>query len=364
MKIRLNIVIVFILLVRIASAEFFYNVNRKTIINIQPINQKWTDIDSTNFSEFSIPLSMYFSFSDKLSFHIKTAQAMVNKDNNKVLSGITDTHVAMNYYMDPANLIFNLGVNLPSGKKELTSDEFDVSYLLSENHFDFKIPNFGQGLNLITCLSWAIPLNPNFVIGVGAGFLYRGSFKPRQDMVGIYDPGEEILVTAGFDLRLSHGTTFSLDAVYTHYSTDQNNGNDVFESGDKININMRFRKYYGLNELRLLGHYRSKDKNRIAIAGHMFTENQKSTPNEVEVSGYFKLHFHSNFYVRFLAEGRFYRKESSDLAINIYGFGLAPGLIISQYLSIPVILKYLNGYYHDGPDFSGFEIGGGLILEF
>ena len=46
------------------------------------------------------------------------------------------------------SLVFSLGANLPSGKSELTREEFQTSIVLSRNFFPFHVPSFGQGFSV------------------------------------------------------------------------------------------------------------------------------------------------------------------------------------------------------------------------
>lgn len=96
---------------------------------------------------------------------LRGSQATASGDNIQTINGITDTQLSFSYHFEPVNLIFNLGLNLPSGKKRFTSEEFQTSSLISTNIFNFKVPGFGQGLNISPGLTWAFPVNEKYSPG-------------------------------------------------------------------------------------------------------------------------------------------------------------------------------------------------------
>ena len=360
-------IILFLILLTGASVfadDDIFIISQKGFVKILPIYQSWAVDDSNKFSEFSIPMLAYLPFGNNFGLSLRASQATTNGDYVQDLSGITDTQLACSYYLNWANMVINLGVNIPSGKKELTYKEFNTSYLLSLNHFNFQVPNFGQGFNFSPGLSWAAPLGDNSVFGLGAAYQYKGKFKPFEYMIDDYDPGDEIVLTAGFDQRLNATTTFSIDAIYSIYGTDKIGEDQVFASGNKIVANVQVRKYFGFNELWLFARYRSKDKNSVAIAGKLFEEEEKTTPDQIEVFGQYRLRFNRGFFTTFLAEERFYQETPAYPGVNIFGFGIAPEIAFFSNFKMTTRFKYLLGSYKDGSKIAGMEVGFGLSFNY
>lgn len=217
-------------------------------VRIMPLFQGWRLTGGNDFAELSIAEIVYIPLRRNLSMTLRGGQATIGGDNLQRLSGVTDTQLAFNYYLEPAKLLFNLGLNLPSGKKELTLQEFQTDTLISKNIFNLQVPNFGQGFNFSSGLTWVMPLNENVVIGLGASYQFKGKFKPLSVFVEDYNPGDEFLATGGIDLRLNETTTITSDVIFTIFGKDKIGQTEVFAPGNKLVANLQFRKYFNFDE--------------------------------------------------------------------------------------------------------------------
>jgi hypothetical protein len=329
--------------------------------------QSWSLQDSVDFSEITIPLSIYYPINRSLSVTLRGNGASASGDNLESIGGITDTQLGFAYLIENANLVFNLGFNLPTGKKKLSFDEFTTSGLISNNIFNLSTPNFGQGLNISAGFTWAIPAGERFVFGLGASYQYKGSFKPLEALVEDYSPGDEILLTGGFDARLGGAAAFSADAIFTLFGTDKIGGDEVFAPGNRLVLNAQFRRYFGFNDFWLFGRVRSRAKNEQAIilGQALVKETENSNPTQIEVMSHYRLRLNPNIYLRILAEGRFYEKTAADFSgVNLFGGGLAPEFTVSRSVTIPLVFKFLTGSFKDGPGLTGLELGAGLNVSF
>jgi len=218
-------IIIQIILMQMVGQAYSANqldiVNQQRYIQMFPLYQSWSDASEAQFSEFTIPFSAYFPLNRNLSVDLRTHQAIADGDHLQKVSGMTDTQVSFNYYVESLNIVFNLGLNVPSGKKELTLAEFMTSLVLSSHYYNFSAPNFGQGLNITPGLTWARPIADNLVLGLGASYQYKGDFKPLKGMSDDYNPGDEVLLTGGLDVRLDETTSLSADLIYINYIADK-----------------------------------------------------------------------------------------------------------------------------------------------
>ena len=357
----LIIIVTFIVvLINTAIAEDAYIIRQKGSIKIMTMNQSWKNAEGSRFSELSFPVQVYLPFSRKVSLSIRSSRASAGGDELEKISGFNDTQCIINYHLEESNIVLNLSANLPTGKKEFNFEEFQTSYLLSYNHFNFQVPNFGQGLNISFGVTKAIPTSENLVLGFGASYQLKGEYKLFEDMSQAYDPGDELLITGGFDVRLSETSNLSTDVIYTHYKKDRMGGEEVFVSGNKIVLNAQFRSYSGYSELWLFGRYRSKGKNSLSIAGELVPEEEKSSPNQVELMGHYRFPLSPKFYLSLLFEGRFYKKTVAFQGIKIYGIGIAPQISLSPASRLVGRLKYLTGKYTGREKLRGTEIGLGI----
>ncbi len=357
------------LLIVIASTSLSYNqiISQTASARLHFNYQSWSLHDSLDFSEITIPLSIYYPVNRNLSVTLRGNGASATGDNLESVSGITDTQLSFAYLIENANLVLNLGFNLPTGKKKLSFDEFTTSGLISNNIFNLNTPNFGQGLNISAGFTWAIPAGERFVFGLGASYQYKGSFKPLEALVKDYSPGDEILITGGFDARLGSAATFSADAIFTLFGTDKIGDDEVFAPGNRLVLNAQFRRYFGFNDFWLFARFRSRAKNEQAVilGQALVKETENSNPKQFEVMTHYRLRMNPRIYLRILAEGRFYEKTAAPFSgVDLFGGGLAPEFAVSRGVTVPVAFKFFAGSFKDGPNLTGFEIGAGLNASF
>ncbi len=372
----MKILVILTLILTLTALPYAQDIiSQRGIIQFMPLYQRWGINDGDNFSEFSMPLFIYFPVNRNFGLSLRGNGASASGDNLETLSGLTDTQLNANYYIENANVIFNLGINLPTGKKDLSLQEFRTSNLISHNIFKFQIPNFGQGLNVTAGFTWVQPLNESVVFGLGASYQYKAGFKPLKNFIENYNPGDEILLTGGFDVRLSPTATLSSDVIFTIFGTDKIGDDEVFAPGNRLVLNGQFRKYFNFNEFRLFVRYRIRAKNEqaIVLGEALSQETEKTFPNQLEVLSYYRIRFNQRFYSRVLFEGRFYQKAPgfvsfqetlTSAGVNLFGFGLISEILPSLNFSVPVTFKYFLGSFKEGPDVTGLEIGLGLKLNY
>lgn len=324
-------------------------------VSVSMLYQGYSD-DTLRVSELSTPLTASLPLGRNLSLNMWTSHATVTGRDLERIGGISDAQVTLNYYqvVGRGSLVFSLGVNLPTGRKELTQKEFNTSKQSSLNFFDFRVPNLGQGFNLSPGLVWAVPLSETFVLGLGASYQYKGGFKPISGMTEDYEPGDEVLVTIGADYRLNRTSSLSTDFTYTIYATDKIGGLEVFESGNKVTMAIQILKHFGYNELRLLAFYRSRAKSDFL--GPALNTNQ-ILPNHAEWVGTYRLRLRRTTYVRFLAQGRLFGEASIYPSKRLLDVGVLPEVALMDDVSV------LGQFIYTLGSFSGLEAGIGVAAR-
>ena len=353
-------------------------ISQNGFVTLAPVYQSWnlnagsdfaegTPLTDSVFSEFTVPVYIYYPVNRNLSFSLRGNQSSASGDNLETLNGLTDTQLGVNYYLENPNIVLNVGFNLPTGKAELSFSEFRTSSLISNNIFGMRTPNFGQGLNVTAGFTWAIPMTEALVVGLGASYQRKGGFKPLDGFIEDYRPGDEILLTGGFDIRLGPTSTISSDVTLTLYKSDKIGDDEVFSIGNKIVIYMQFRQFFGFNELRVLARFRSRAKNERAIilGQQLEPESLRTFPNQFELSAHYRIRLSRSFYVKIIGEGRFYEQTLAAFSgVDLFAGGVAPEISLSQSLSLPITLKYLKGSFKSGSNLTGFELAAGLSLAF
>jgi hypothetical protein len=365
MRFACSVLLFFSLVSDTFAQENLGEINRSGFISLSSYYQSWEVANTSTFNELSTPVFLYLPFG--YAFHITAHASYASISGNRVqeISGFTDTQITLNYHFENANLLLTLGLNLPSGKKELTLDEFLSSGLISYSVFKFRVPNFGEGFGIAPGFTWALPLSDNIVAGIGATYQRKEGFRPLDTFNAEYDPGDEMLFTAGLDFRLNNTTTLSTDAIFTSFRTDKVGPKEIFASGSKWIFHVQFRKFFNFNELWLFARYRSRAKNRLVQAGRLFDEKEKTTPDQVDVMAHYRLRLRQRMYFRILAEARFFQETSSDFSgATLFGLGLMPEFSLSKNLVLPVRFLFFSGSLKNDIDLSGFEAGLGLTMRF
>ncbi|MBN2410969.1 hypothetical protein JXQ31_04700 [candidate division KSB1 bacterium] len=355
---------VLLLLFNIARADDIFIISQNRFISFFPVAQYWSNDNGASFSEVSLPVSAYVPVNQSLGINFRTNQATVSGDGVTTLAGFTDSQIGFSYYMRSLGAVFNLGLNIPSGKKELTLDEYSTSYLISFNHFNLYSPNFGQGLNVSPGLNWAHQLSEKFVIGLAASYQYKGEFKPVDFITEAYKPGDEIILNAGLDFTINETSTLSADFIYTNYFSDKIEGEDVFASGDKFVGYLHYQNNMGFNHLSIIARFRSKAKNSIPVLGELVEEVEKSSPDQYELYGRYRLRTNNQTYLTFTGEIRIYDETMVYSGVYLLGAGLLPQYKLSQVMTLNGQIKYLRGSYSTGQNLTGYEVGVGLQYNF
>lgn len=323
---------------------------------MQPTYQQYTD-DGRQISELSLPVFAVVPLGRNLRVSLLTSLATAGGDQLTALSGLNDAQLSLSYTrrISLGSLVFNLGVNAPTGKQTLSAGEFETMRRLSQDFYRFRVPSLGQGLNVSPGLTWAFPLNDDLMLGLGAAYQFRGSYTPRSGVESSYDPGNEFLLTGGADLRLSPNTALSGDLTYTLYGDDEREGEPTYEVGNKLTATVQLLSTFGFNELRLVGRYRSRGKSTIPTV----QEAQQTTPNAGLLLGSYRMQITERFYLQTQLAGRYYGETRAfPDPKTLAELTLAPELQLGSSVRLSGRAGYTVG------SFSGLEAGLGMDLQF
>lgn len=335
-------------------------VSQRARLRVMPTYQGWT-LDRSSFSQASSVLTWYQPLSTEASLSLRSAYGAVSGDVTS-LRGLTDVQVSGTYYLESADLVFNFGIGIPSGKKKLTFNEFLTSALLTSNTLRPRIPNFGTGLTLSPSIAWALPVSDELVVGLGALFLYRGEFSPLADTMR-YDPGEEVSFTGGIDLQLGESASLSGDVIYSLYGTDKSSGTDLLTPGKKLLATVQFQQFFEADRLLFLLTFRTRAKAEFSNLLPLFTV--RTEPNQLELMGAYAAQFSKSFWVQFLLEGRFFQKNATPLSgFDLVGVGITPEFKLSETVSLPLQFKFVYGSSRGNGILRQLEAGLGVAISY
>jgi len=362
---RSPIVFVLCLLAAGAGAQTDqYVISRQGTVTVFPVYQTWSAKDAgVSFSQASATLSAYMPIGRSMSFSLRSGGAGSGGDV-PALGGLADLQAGWTYYWESINTIFTVGLNAPTGKRELTRDQFLTSVLFSNSLFNLQVPVLGQGLNINPGAAWVFPVRENLVLGLAAAYQYRGPYKPREAL-DEYDPGDEITGSAGIDYRATEAVSISMDVVFTAYTADRFAGSTVYASGNSYWANLQYRQYFREDELILFAGYRTKSKGQTAGAGGLVDEKERLEPGRLDVSAQYRQSFGQRFSLSYILDGRVFETTPSIYAgAKVIGAGLAPTLTFASGLFVPARVKVQYGKLKGGETITGLEGGVGVGFTF
>ncbi len=363
-----KIILLLYFTINLFAAGDAYVISQRGFFRIRGINQHYTLDSDSSLSEFTVPIELYWPISRETSLYVSTnyTSAAVDGPDFATLSGLSDTQISWNYYLEDKHIVLNAGLGLPTGKSTLTNEEFRTSVAISEHYWNFLVPNLGQGFNLSPAVTWAKPLSDAAVAGLGLAYQIRGSFIPVTGVNDVYKPGNELLLTGGFDFRTGELSSFSLDIIWTNYAADKYNDSEIYKSGQKIVTNVQYKTYIGINQMTLNFRYRSKGKNEYMPSDttQLVQEPQKTYPNQIDLSGYYRYRHSPLFFMSYGLEGRFYQETPIYPSLSLFGLALMPEYLISKKTSRVGRFKLLPGSRGVDLPISALEIGAGLIRTF
>ena len=355
------IILTLILPAMIQSADS-YIISQKGFIRLQGIQQNYS-VENYTIGEFSVPFEIYWPVSRETSLYMITNYAGASETGSEDLSGLSDTQISWNYFLENQNLVLNAGISLPTGKATLRNETFITSLGIGEHYWNFMVPNFGQGFNISPGFTWALPLSDATVAGLGMSYQIRGGFIPIEGLDTVYKPGNELLLTGGADFRLGSSSTLSWDLIFTLYGSDRYGDEEVYKSGNRIVTSLQYKTWFGYHSLTAEARYRTKSKNQYlpAAGAALAEESEKTYPDQFDFIGLYRHQYRPTFYVSYGLEGRFYQ-ELIYPGLNLVGLVILPELSVSAKTNLIGRLKIWTGSFSDGRSLSGFEAGAGFVF--
>ncbi len=332
-------------------------------ITLMPYYQSWQLERDGAFSQFTGLVSATLPITNAMTLTLNGRPMSIGGDFSRI-SGMTDTDVSVTYLFPDPSLALTFGASFPTGIVELSREEFLTSVLFSHSVFGMQAPQFGQGLNLNPGVLYAFAVNENVAAGVGLTYHYKGKFRPVKG-IGDYDPGDEILATAGLEMQVDEGETLSFDAIFTSYQKDILEGEEVFHSGNKIVTGVMYSRFFGFNRLIATARYRIKGKSDISVAGELISAQQKMEANNFECSVGYSARMTQDWMVSFSMEARLYEETALPVSgITLFSPGIGSDLRIHESITFPLIFKYHVGTLKDDQGVSGVEAGAGIRYAF
>ena len=296
--------------------------------------------------------------------------SLTNPDDSKAdLSGINDTRFKGTYFFAERRASAALILNLPTGKKELTDEQYLVALGIADNARKYLVRRFGQGLDVGGELFW-LPHSDQVKLRLGGGYLYKGSYKVRQSDADTYKFGDE-LYAAGAISAGSEPVSGRLSATYKLYTKDKYGDEAVYKAGPSIIVSGRLS--YSKNFWASLGFTAiSRGKADIAAtSGGLSEETLKSGRNEslVDLSATVpmgerlralgRLEFKNVSANDYDSTSTFFRPKA-----NYTGIGAGVGYQFTLSLWGSIVGTYYTGTVAENHDLTGLGVTAALIFRY
>ncbi|MDA0986649.1 MAG: hypothetical protein O3A55_03500 [Bacteroidetes bacterium] len=374
-------------------------------LNLSFVSQTWKLTDSsdnnTDVTQVSTPISTSIPITNRLLITINSslvtskskAPEVVVDTSGKTTSldqpanemeGMSDTRVSLSYVAPNDKLWINGGINLPTGIKKLSTDQFKVSKMISQAGLGFRVPSTGQGVNTNLGLTYAYSYSRRIVLGFGASGTFKSTFEPVQiDILDTsaakpkvdYNPGEEFSFNSGVNyISVNKDQRFSSDVTFSYYLPDQINEKNTFQTGARINGLFLFSQKFGpTNNLALL-------KARFRLKNKIFSSDSLNTPTEYPSATQLEFQYNISwspaqiFTINGSLEYKFHTEDQFPLGdkimktgnVNMLNYGVDITYPVTDWIVIMLATKLGNGkLVVEGTEYnaSGVDFGFGLKVS-
>ena len=338
------------------SNLYIGSAQRPIQVTLGSVYQQYSDEDR-KLSQVGFPFRAYIPVGRGVGVSLLTTPVIIDADSLASVSGFSDAQIAVSFFQDigPGSVVVSLSSNLPSGKRELTEDQFVTMALLSQDFYSFGVPVLGQGFNIAPAVTIAYPINNNFVIGAGASYQVKGDFKPVENMLESFTPGDELMITGGVDVRLGRSWALSTNVSYITYQEDELGGVSIFESGDQAFVALQVLGNLGTNQLRVTSRYRTKAKSVLPVADGVVTA-PRTVPKQFHLGATYRIRIQDAIQATILGRVGYY--DETEFFTDKTRFDVGA---IQDYSFTDTVGASLRFIYTFG-SFPGVELGGGLVV--
>lgn len=320
-----------------------------------------------SITELSLPIHIYWPVNNKLSMQLNHTPAN-SQFGDYQLSGLSDTYLKANYLILNNNGLIGVGLGLPTGPTELKMEEFYLTQMISMQAFRFRLPVYGQGFTANAGFAYAYEVNKKTVIGLGTHYIFRYKYKPIQNSVSDFDPGDQIGVTLGTDYQLSETAKIFVDGLYSYYLPDKIRDRGVFAAGAKISVSVGF--LMNLDMMTISGNatLRQKGKNELWAGTGLEEEPKNSNGPQLDFEGFLRYTLNEQMGALGFAILRAYGENEykyGDAAV--FGIGGGIDYIISPQVTVNGGIKGFFGRLGGGTaaqSLNGFEFTLGFAYGF
>lgn len=290
--------------------------------------------DTTRLAQWSFPVSVSVPITRSADLSVRTSYASSHGDGGEAIRRVSDTQFAVSYSrpVGAGHAVAGLGANIP-GSVASTPEEVATAFLFGQGFYEFRTTVAGSGLGVAPSLAWAVPVTARLAVGAGVSYQYRGAFEPRSNVDDPYNPGDELLLTAGVDYRLGLTSSIALDASYVRYGTDTW-GDVRYETGDATMATAQWLGKAGPYEVRLVGQVRRRGDREADPETEALLGLNAVIPAEARVSSHALLHLNRRISVGVMAQSRYYARSEAFSSKKLLDVAVDPSVDLTESLTL------------------------------
>jgi len=191
-------------------------------------------------SQLAIPVVVVLPFGERLSVDISTAYASsaVTFGDSTVseISGLTDTQIRANFRIGSDQLLFTVGLNLPTGQYAVPEAQQEAAGQIGNDFLYYPISSMGNGLAGTGGIAYARPAG-NWNLGFGGSVRKSAEFTAFsvQQSDFRFTPADEYRARLSADRPVRDGQ-LSLGLTYSMFGEDLAD-TTTYSTGDRIIAN-------------------------------------------------------------------------------------------------------------------------------
>jgi hypothetical protein len=275
-----------------AEGPSLRSTQRPVRVAVDPTYQYYKTAGGQVLTELSTRLSASAPITQQFSVQAQAAYAQMTGDADGLpqVQGLTDVSTQLNY-AQPAgegSVVMSLRANLPTGKQGLRRDEREVTRLISQNFYDFRVSSFSRGFSVSPKVTWAYPITDRLAVGVGGSYQHQRGFQPNAGLSSdsLYVPGDGVGASVGTDYKITESSALGLDVSFRRYGADEVGGTQLFEAGNRISGTLRYLRRSGFTTLRAVIGYLKWEESRFGFRGGNPTEGQVIPSSGLALASY------------------------------------------------------------------------------
>jgi hypothetical protein len=238
-----------------ASASAQALLDRSVRVGPQVVSYKIDAADERTITQVAVPIAVAIPLFNRLSLDLATAWASVTYDSASFsgkIDGLTDTQLRASYTLGTDNVVFTLGLNLPTGQETVDyASQGAAAGIIGNDFLAFPISNMGTGFAGTGGVAFARTAG-SWNVGAGASFRRTVEFEPFTGLGGgevRFQPGDEYRIRAGVDRAVGAGS-FALGVTFFTFGEDDD-GQTTYSSGDRLLGQMGYSRPMGATTLSL-----------------------------------------------------------------------------------------------------------------